>query len=130
MHDAGVGGERGELDAGLRRGEVEHAVGLGEQLRRIVGDRHAELAEPGQQAGVLHRARARPLLRRADQRARLLACTARTSSRPMRPAAPITAIFISLMCDPQDALAGGIAKDVSAVKRFRSARNALLPQSA
>ena len=53
MHDAGVGGEPGELDAGRGNREIEHGVDLGEQLERVIGDDDAELAEAGQQSGVL-----------------------------------------------------------------------------
>ena len=53
MHDAGVGGEPGEFHAGCGNREVEHGIDLGELLQRVVGDDDAELAETGEQTGIL-----------------------------------------------------------------------------
>ena len=67
---------------------------LANDSERIVGDDDAELAEPRQQAGILaERQRAFLLDGAGQRRSRPCACTARISSRPMRPAAPVTAIF-------------------------------------
>ena len=43
----------GEFHAGCGHREVEHGVDLGEQLQRVIRDDDAELAETGQQAGIL-----------------------------------------------------------------------------
>ena len=46
IDDARLSGEPGESDRGLRRGEIEHAMNLGEDRQRIVGDGDAEGPEP------------------------------------------------------------------------------------
>ena len=53
MHDARLRGVAGELDTCGRRGEIEHAVGLGKGRQRVVGDFHAERADACELAGVL-----------------------------------------------------------------------------
>ena len=63
----GLGGERGELDGRGGRGEIENAVGVGEGGQRIVGDRDAERADPGEEAGVLPERRRALALDRAGE---------------------------------------------------------------
>ena len=46
IDDARLSGEPGESDRGLRRGEIEDAMNLGEDRQRIVGDGDAEGPEP------------------------------------------------------------------------------------
>ena len=53
VDDARLRGELGEGDGRGGDGEVEDAVGLGEGLDRLVGDRDAVRREPGEEAGVL-----------------------------------------------------------------------------
>ena len=53
VDDAGLGGELGEGDGRRGNGEVEDAVGLGEGLDRLVGDRDAVRREAGEEAGIL-----------------------------------------------------------------------------
>ena len=51
--------------------EIEHAVGLGEDRQRIVGDRHVDAADAGELAGILaEMGRAGALDRADDARAR------------------------------------------------------------
>ncbi len=71
MGDARLRRVAGEFDGRGRRGEIEHAVGLGEDRQRIVADRHVDDADAGELAGILAEiGRARPLDRAGDARAR------------------------------------------------------------
>ena len=71
MDDARLRGIAGEFDRRGRRGEIEHAVGLGEGRQRIVGDRHADACRAGELAGILAEMRRAGALDRAgDARAR------------------------------------------------------------
>ena len=53
MDDARLGGERGERRRCGRRREIEHAVRLGEDRQRIVGDIDFEKPGPGEEAGIV-----------------------------------------------------------------------------
>src|SRR5690606_29965796 len=65
--DACLRGIAGKLDGRGRRGEVEHAVGMGESLEWIVGDRYAEIAGASHFARVLVEERRSGALDGCDQ---------------------------------------------------------------
>ena len=95
--DARLGGEPGKGDRGLRRGEIEHAMNLGKDRQRIVGDGDAEGPEPRHLAQIAaDRGRALASMPAASTQPSV-AAMARASVCPMRPAAPSTASFISDM---------------------------------
>ena len=53
MDNPRLGGEIGEFERCLGRGEIEHAFGPGENRQRVVGDGHAVRAEPGEFTRIL-----------------------------------------------------------------------------
>ena len=63
-----AGGERRERERRLRHGEVDDAVGLGDQRRGVGRERDAVVAEPGQLPGVLADQRRARAFERARQR--------------------------------------------------------------
>ena len=70
MDDARLRRQRRHFDGRRGSGEIDHAVGLKQRGERVVGDRDAERAEPGQFAGVAaERGRAGPLQRAGEHRA-------------------------------------------------------------
>ena len=97
VDDARLRGEAGKGHGRLRRGEIEHAMHLGEDRQRIVGDGDAEGPEPaisprswpiaGEPLASMPAASTQPGV----------AATARASVCPIRPAAPSTASFMSDM---------------------------------
>gem|GEM_PF-6811376 len=52
MDDARLGGKRGKFGGGLRRGEVDDAVGIEEGGERVVGHGNLDVSEPGKLAGI------------------------------------------------------------------------------
>ena len=52
MHDARLGGEFGQRQGGGRYAEVDDAVDPGQQRQRIIGDRHIERPDAGEDAHV------------------------------------------------------------------------------
>ncbi len=100
MDDACVGGEAGHLDGSLGPCEIDDSVGAGGEVEEIVGDGNAERGKACKDADVLADGRepdgsAPPATTQPGA-----AWMARISSRPMRPAAPITAILMSVMRSP------------------------------
>ncbi len=97
MHDPRLRRIAGKLDGRGRRGEVQHAVGPGEDRQRIVGDRHAERPDAGQLAGIAAE-RGDPARSIAPAtRTPSTSCMMRISAWPMRPAAPTTTSPMSLI---------------------------------
>ena len=87
------------FDGGGRGGEIDDGVAACDQLERVARDRDAERPEARERAEVGADGRR---IGRFDAPQTVQpgsASVARMSSRPMRPAAPITAIFKSLTPD-------------------------------
>ena len=96
MHLAG--GQRGKRRARLRNGEIDDAVGLGEQRLGVGGELDAVGGQPRQHAGVLADAAASPSPSSAPaSTSPLVSAMALTSVRPMRPPAPATISRMSAM---------------------------------
>ena len=98
VDDAGLGGELGELDGRRGNGEIEDAIGLGEDRQGIVGDRRRRSAR-GRRGRRRHcRVPARPRVRsRRPAPRRGFRRSTRIRVRPIRPAAPTTTSFMSSM---------------------------------
>ena len=90
MGDARLGGERRELDGRGGRGEVDDRVGVEHQRQRIDHDRQAARRAAGEGGGVMAEPGRVLALERAGERQPLASWIARTTMRPMRPAAPAT----------------------------------------
>jgi hypothetical protein len=95
MDDPRLRRQFGKGEARRRCGEVEDALCLGEERQRIVADRKAVGAEPGQLARIAAKLRnSGPFAARVTPG---VSAMTRISVRPIRPAAPVTISPISLM---------------------------------
>ena len=100
MDEAGLRRQRGEFDGRGRRGEIEHAVDVSEDGEGIVGDGDAERLEASHFADVAADIAGEPLASMPPASAQPgVSASTRASAWPMRPAAPSTAIFMSLMAN-------------------------------
>ena len=100
VDDARLRGEFGEGDGRGGDGEVEHAVGLGEGLDRLVGDRDAVRRQPGEEAESLPISGAPGRSIAAARVTPGVASTTRISVRPIFPAAPTTTSPMSVITSP------------------------------